>query len=77
MDTACEYDGFKKHKHLGKKKDESTIIFFFSRNEIDSSKTRQNKKCVTSHLSLMCIFLLLFVFQVTGLQKLSIICVSG
>lgn len=28
VDTAYEYDGFKKHKHLGKKKDESTIIFF-------------------------------------------------
>ena len=76
MDTAGECDGLKKQKHLGKKKDESSIIFF-SRNETDSSKTRQNKKSVASQLSLMCIFLLLFVFQVTGLQELSIICVSG
>lgn len=76
MDTACECDGLKKQKQVAKKKDESSIIFF-SRNETDSSKTRQNKKSVASQLSLMCIFLLLFVFQVTGLQELSIICVSG
>ena len=47
MDTACEYDGFKKHKHLGKKKDESTIIFLSSALiwlSVDLSKSQVQKK---------------------------------
>ena len=68
----------KKQKHLGNRKDESTIVFFFPiRNETDSSKTRQKQKSVTSQLSLICISLLIFLFQVTGLEELRIISVSS